>query len=187
MKRQISVFLIGAAILAGTGVAAYAQGTQGPPSSVGAAGGPIVAQGSYLNICVSETNESVQYVEEHTTETGNCLAGYFQYTVPVDPAHIPINGTSTATTTDVVTVNSVSPDPLDESTGTFSYQMVAASSKGYAISTWNLSGQPSCVTIGTTTGLIQGSGCTSGTFDITVTAVDTNGVAGSTEFELVVS
>lgn len=196
MKRQISVFLIGAAILAGTGVAAYAQSAQGPAIGTGAGGGPIFTQGTYLNICVSESNESQSYVEEHSTELGNCAAGYIQYTVPVDPARLPLNqpsisSTTTATSSDDVTVIYPGTQDVASCSPSDFLKLTAYSNEGYAISDtgWSVSGLSGLSVDGLAglgTAELSGSGLTAGTYEVTVTATDSNGISGHTQFAVVV-
>ena len=166
-----------------------------PPASamsITSGAGPYYPQGTVVDLCIGTAANTLDHVYAEAGpdagELGTCGTGYTQLPTISDPAGYPFPVPGATSATDVVTVNPVSPDPFDATTGTaFSYQMAAASSKGYEISTWSLSGEPTGVTI-TSMGLIQGSSSVAaGTYDITVTAVDTNGVAGSVEFELDVS
>lgn len=204
MRFIKSAIVIGAIIGAVGGGVAGAAIMQGPGTGTGTGGGPVYAQGSFLNICVSQSDESHQYVEENSTETGNCAAGYTQYTVPVDPDHIAL-GSEASTTSDSVTVNN--PGTLDFTLGDASqtYQLSAASNKGYAITDWYMSGNPAsdgtaCFVIQQTStssepgGLVSLSAATStsatdceGTWPVTVEAVDAEGVAGYVSFNVVIS
>lgn len=181
-RKSVRIFVIATIIgcLAGLGVY-YA--------TTAIAQGPYFGQGATVDLCIGTTGSALDhvYAEEGADagKLGTCGTDYTQLPTVSDPDGYPFPVPGATTATDVVTVNPVSPDPLAESTtATFTYQMVAASSKGYQISTWSISGNPSGVTIGTSDGLITGTDVAPGTYDITVTAVDTNGVAGSVEFEL---
>ena len=80
-RRTIALVLaavLGPLIALGGGVAAAAVLGAGPPvASPPTTAGPYYA--GPVHECVSVANESVAYVEEHSTALGNCAAGYRQF------------------------------------------------------------------------------------------------------------
>lgn len=96
MKKFIARVLIGIPVnILGMAVCAICAAGAGIAyaATVAHAAGPGVSPESYytgpVHICVSQSNEGVVYVEEHTTAVGNCAAGYDQAEINVpylDPA-----------------------------------------------------------------------------------------------------
>jgi hypothetical protein len=86
MRNKIRYAIVGAVALAvAVGGAAYAAVAGGPPvHSPAGVVGPYY-QGGPVSICVSQTDEGVIYVEEHSQLLGNCAAGYIQLTVTAVP------------------------------------------------------------------------------------------------------
>lgn len=90
-RRLTTVIATAAAALAigaaGTGYALAAATQGGPP--VNQVPGPYFQQGAAVNLCLSDSNESVAYAERHTVKLGNCGPGYTQLTVEAAPSAIP--------------------------------------------------------------------------------------------------
>jgi hypothetical protein len=85
MKKLIIAGVSAVAILAGGGAAFAAVTSSGPGVNPGTVNiGPYYKAGP-VSICVSQANEGVIYVEEHTQVLGNCAAGYVQLTVTASP------------------------------------------------------------------------------------------------------
>jgi len=63
-----------------------------------------------------------------------------------------------------------------------SYQIGASDPDGDAITSYNATGLPIGLSVNTSTGLISGTTTTAGTYDVTISATDSNGATGSTAF-----
>ena len=182
MRKTFKVTGLGAALAACLAFGGYGVAQAATTHPAAAAADQYVAQGTRINICVSTTDESDIYVEEHSNSLGNCAAGFEQFSVVSDPAGYVIPSTSTVA--DTVTVTTPATQDC-HTAASFSYQMAATSSQGLAISSWAITGQPGNLAI-SSNGLISGSSCGSslGGFPVTVTATDSEGTIGSTTFDI---
>jgi hypothetical protein len=151
------------------------------------ASGSYLNQGQTENLCVNGGSNGTAIYSEHTHISGNCAAGYTQITVAADPDGYEIEPVTAAATADVVTVND--PGTVDGTIGEpFALTLSAASSKGYAITTWQSTSLPAGLSLPSGTGEISGTpDGNAGQFSVTVTVTDSNNVSGQVTFDIDIS
>src|SRR5579872_3903177 len=88
---------------------------------------------------------------------------------------------------DVVTVTSPGNQSSTLGVAITPLQLTASSNKGDAIASWSASGLPTGLSIDTAKGIISGTPTATGTFSVTVSAVDNGGTKGSVAFTWTVS
>jgi hypothetical protein len=116
INRRLAAVVLGLGLAIG-GAGAAVAATAGGPALTSPAGtvGPYYS--GAVHECVNAVNESVSYFELHTTQQGNCAAGYRQVVVnELTPAFTfslnGVNYTCTAATAQTETALSCTPVPV---------------------------------------------------------------------------
>ena len=150
--------------------------------------GPYYAQGTVVDLCIGTAGTVVDKVYAEAGpdagKLGTCGTDYTQLPETSDPDGYAIG--QVASTADDVTVDSPGAQISDCAGGTVSLQLTATSSRA-VIESWSAVGLPGGLAINDS-GLISGTlpacaAANEGTFVVTVTATDSDNIAGSTSFD----